>query len=228
MGLTGVPLRMLIVTLLSRRDIAFRTELLNLSMGSHFDKCDPMSETLQPTLWRTCRALASHQRLRLLEVLYKNGEMTVTQVARKAGRTLSAVSENLRALNARGLLKVRRRGRYVYYRIGADASVPGAAELLRAVMTVLHSRRDGRSFCFKALTGLTHYRRHTLLYVLHQRAHAFTDLSRDAKIPGPALKRHLRKLRDRDLIEFKNGAYRLAKSRDPLRNALLKLSSSPP
>ncbi len=224
MGLIGVQIRILLVTFSARRDIPF----LNLPTGSHFDKCDPMSQTLQPTLWRTCRALASHQRLRLMQVLYKNGEMTVSQVAREVRRPLSAVSENLRALNARGLLKVRRRGRYVSYRIGADASVPGAAELLRAVTTVLNSRRDGRSFSFKALTGLTHYRRHTILYVLHQRAHSFADLIHDARIPAPALKRHLRKLRDRDLIEFKNGAYRLAKSRDPLRNALLKLASRPP
>lgn len=224
MGLIGVPNRILLVTFSARRDIPF----LNLPQGSHFDKCDPMSVILQPTLWRTCRALANHQRLHLMQVLCTKGEKTVSQIADEVGSPLSAVSVNLRVLNARGLLKVRRRGRYVYYHIGADASVPGASELLRAVRTVLNSRQDGITFSFKALTGLTHYRRHTILYVLHQRAHSFVELIHDARIPAPALKRHLRKLRDRDLIEFKDGAYQLAKTRDPLRNALLKLASFPP
>lgn len=163
-----------------------------------------------------------------MQVLCKNGEMTVSQVADEVGSPLSAVSENLRVLNARGLLKVRRQGRYVYYRLGADASVPGSAELVRAVTTVLNSQRDGRAFAFKVLTGITHYRRHTLLYVLHQRAHSFAELIYNARIPAPALKRHLRKLRARDFIELEHATYRLAKTKDPLRKTLLKLASRPP
>ncbi len=187
-----------------------------------------MNEPLQPTLWRTCRALASHQRLRLLQVLDKGGSMTVSQVADEVGRPVNAVSENLRVLNARGLLRVRRRGRYVYYRVGADTSVPGAAELLGAVMSALGAGRDGRASVFRVLTGVTHYRRHQILYELHQRRCTYGELIQRSKIPSPALRRHLRKLRARGLIELEDRVYRVSQCRDSLRRTLLKLTSRPP
>jgi len=164
----------------------------------------------------------------MLKILDKAGRLTVSEMSEEMKRPLSAVSENMRALNARGLLAVKRHGREVHYRIGTDPSVPGAKELLRAVMATLKSHREGSAHAFRALTGLTHYRRHRIMYELHREPLAFGELRRRTGISRQALQRHLRKLRSRGLITQQKGKYRLAKPKESLCRCLLALSSRRP
>jgi DNA-binding transcriptional ArsR family regulator len=72
---------------------------------------------LQPTLWRSCRVLANRQRLRLLELLAHDSELTVTSAAQRLALPLPVASQYLRALEARGFLQAHRRGRRVSYRL---------------------------------------------------------------------------------------------------------------
>lgn len=184
-----------------------------------------MTTGLHPTLWRTCRALANHGRLDILSRLGKEGEQTVSRMAEEIGRPVSAVSENMRILNARGLLKVRRRGKHVYYRVGADSSISHAGTLLSAVARTLRSQPDGPSCVFKAVTSVTHPRRIIILSELHRESLPFAALSHRCKISKPALNRHLLKLQARGLIIRGKGVYRLAKPKDALRKCLLNLTA---
>ncbi len=187
-----------------------------------------MQERLKPTLWRTCRALASKQRLNLIRLLDEHEELTVSQAANKTGRPLSGVSEDLRILNARGLLKVRRKGLYVHYRIGADSSISGADTLVKALKDLLHAAPDRQAAALKALTGFTHVRRHKIIYELHQAPASFGQLVLRCHISAPSLKRHIRKLRDRGFVKLEKHIYHLATPTDPLRRYLLSAASKPP
>lgn len=183
---------------------------------------------LQPSLWRTCRALANHDRLRMLKLLDARGEMCVSQMADAIRRPSSYTSENLRMLNARGMLAVRRSGRFVYYSIGADPTIPWAADLLHAVISALKRGRKAPGRVFKSLTALTHMRRHMILYVLHQGAQTPVSLRRQTRISTPALQRHLRKLRSRNMVQRTDHHYQLSAPRDVLTATLLSLSSKRP
>ncbi|MBM3883975.1 MAG: helix-turn-helix domain-containing protein [Verrucomicrobia bacterium] len=73
----------------------------------------PPSPPLRPTLWRAGRVLAHRTRLRLLQLLIECQDQTVCVLARHMRRPVSAVSANLRALEARGLLRVPSAGPWV-------------------------------------------------------------------------------------------------------------------
>lgn len=164
----------------------------------------------------------------MLSILDHKGPQTVSSMGEETGRPLSNVSENLRILNARGLLRVKRQGREVRYALGADPTIPGANELLQAVLITLRSHPDGAAFAFKALTALTHYRRHHILYALHAEPLAFAELWQRNNMSRQALQRHLQKLRSRGLIEQRDKAYNLAKPKELLQQCLLRLASQRP
>ncbi len=71
---------------------------------------------LRPTLWRTCRVLASETRLDLLQHLFEQGELCVSELAAMTGVSPHNASTQLRALNARGLIARRREKQKVIYR----------------------------------------------------------------------------------------------------------------
>ncbi len=187
-----------------------------------------MKTEVRPTLWRTCRALANMQRLQMMMLLNDAGAMGVSRMAQEMECTTGEASEALRILNARGLLRVRRLGRNVYYVIGANTSISWTSPLLHAVMEELKSGRDGRECAFKALTGLTHYRRHRILYELSLEDMDLARLRARTGISKSALQRHLRKLCMRGLVTQKKASYCRARPRNILKKTLLSLSSNPP
>ncbi len=69
--------------------------------------------SLRPTLWRTCRVLANRTRLKIYALLLRQPGQTVSAIAEQLKLPLPAASHYLRALEARGLLAVRRKGRNV-------------------------------------------------------------------------------------------------------------------
>ncbi len=184
-----------------------------------------MRPELTPTLWRTCRALANERRLRILALLHAEPDLAVSQVAKTMDCPASEISESLRILNARGLLRVTRRNRHVYYRVGSDPSIPWTKPLLRAVLRVLTTDSDGATRVFRAATALTHPRRQSILAALRLADMNLNELQHSTAISKPALKRHLRKLRSRGFIAYRHRRYSLIRSRDALHQTLLDLAS---
>ncbi len=187
-----------------------------------------METPLHPTLWRTCRALANEERLIIMSILHDKGRMTVTQMAHETRCPINKASEGLRALNARGLLRAHRIGRYVYYEIGSDPSVAGSSTILKGLLPMLSSGTAARRRAFKILTGFTHPRRHVIVFHLNANHMTFYDLRKSVNCSNQALRRHIRKLRDRRFVQRVKRTYRLAHPRDSLRQALLELATLPP
>jgi DNA-binding transcriptional ArsR family regulator len=164
------------------------------------------SPNLRPTLWRTCRALANRDRLRIFVHLISANESSVTEVAEIFRLDLPIASIYLRALNARGLVAARRSGRFVLYRVAPNREVEGAEALVRALRRAFS---DGQSVeqVFRALTAFTHPRRVALVHALESRGTMPpVQLRRVCRMSVRALRRHLAKLEDRGIItRDKNG-----------------------
>ena len=171
-----------------------------------------MDKTLKPTLWRTCRALANARRLRILERLCTAGEQCVSQVAVACGVSVVQATQHLRGLQARGLLRVRRSSRWVFYTAAADPLVTQAAPALAAVRAAF-ARGDGVRDLQAAFTAFTHERRIRIACALAAGPADVAALRARTGISAPALQRHLRKLRRRGVID--------ADDRDRLRLARL-------
>ena len=154
---------------------------------------------LRPTLWRTCRILANRSRLRALALLLRHSPLTVTEVARQLDMTLSFASQSLRALEARGMLKVKRRGRSVEY-----APVPEpkgfARDLLPALQVELTGDDHSVRTVFRILTAFTHPKRILLYQAIPSAGIRFEDLARRLPFDRQSLRRHLRKLLTRHLL----------------------------
>ncbi len=63
------------------------------------------------------KALADRTRLRILEMLHKNGEMSVTEIYQRLGRQQNLISHHLACLKNCGLATTRREGKQIYYRL---------------------------------------------------------------------------------------------------------------
>ncbi len=160
----------------------------------------------------------------MIQLLDVRSELTVEAVARAMNLPVTGASEHLRSLNARGLLLARRVGRFVYYRLDGDASIPDSCALLAAVVERL--RLPGRSveFVFRAVTGCTHPRRPVILRALSGGPMTFGELRRKTRISKPALCRHLTKLLNRRWLEESAGWYQCRRHEDKLVQTLMRLA----
>ena len=113
---------------------------------------------LQPTLWRTCRVLANRTRLRIFVLLLEQPGQTVSTVAARLKLSVPVASQYLRAMEARSLLKVRRFGLRVAYRIADDQNGP-AQGLVRALRQTFRRYSSPAETIFKQATAFTHARR---------------------------------------------------------------------
>jgi DNA-binding transcriptional ArsR family regulator len=182
--------------------------------------------TLQPTLWRTCRVLASSRRLRMLGLFVDSGEQNVAEVALALQIPRPVASQYLRALNARGLLQVRRQGRWVYYRIGADERVPFAPRLLEALQRSIRCSGDPVQPAYRVVTGFTHPRRVEIVRCLAGRVLSQRELAARAGISQGALSRHLRKLCARGILDKDKRGYRWGYPAEPLARVLMELAAA--
>lgn len=73
------------------------------------------------------KALGDRTRLAMLEALHDNGEMSVSELTDAVGQEQSLVSHHLACLRNCGLVRARREGRRVHYRLNGEDRV---AELL--------------------------------------------------------------------------------------------------
>jgi predicted transcriptional regulator len=176
--------------------------------------------TLTPTLWRTCRVLANRKRLRLLQHLMTTPSASVSEVSNALQWNLNTASQYLRALNARGLLSVTRKGRFVLYQMAADLSMPESEVLIKALKQVLQ-KSDGVKVAFDVVTSFTHPRRIEILKAIGGNAVNIATLQRITGIPRPALIRHVRKLKKRGCLIQSRGIHRCARPKNPLTKALI-------
>lgn len=82
-------------------------------------------EEVAPTL----KALAHPLRLRIIDFL-KDGERSVSEIVEATGKSQALTSHQLGLLRAHGIIKPRREGNYVYYRI-IDESAFGLLDCIR-------------------------------------------------------------------------------------------------
>ena len=75
-------------------------------------------EEVAPTL----RALAHPMRLRIIDFL-KDGERSVSDIIVATGKSQALTSHQLGVLRTHGVIKARREGNRVYYRIVADSAL---------------------------------------------------------------------------------------------------------
>ena len=154
---------------------------------------------LHPTLWRTCRVLANPVRLRVLQHVFDRNESHVSEVARACQLPLSSATMALRALQARGLLGVRREGLFVIYFAQADDSVEHASAILTAMRQAFR-RQDATEELVRSVTAFTHVRRLFIVQALAAKPVDAATLSVVCGISRPALYRHLDKLTRRAVV----------------------------
>jgi DNA-binding transcriptional ArsR family regulator len=63
-----------------------------------------------------CKAIGNSRRLLILWILFE-GELSVNEIAAKAGSTLQNVSQHLNILKNSNIVKTRRDGQTIYYQI---------------------------------------------------------------------------------------------------------------
>lgn len=78
------------------------------------------------------RALAGHQRLRIVHLLGR-GPIEVRELGRMLGLSQAAVSQNLAAMRAAGLVEASRSGRLVRYQL-VDPEILAACAVMRNVV----------------------------------------------------------------------------------------------
>jgi DNA-binding transcriptional ArsR family regulator len=152
------------------------------------------------------------------------GEMRMGDLARSTGMSEPNASIQLRALNARGLIKATRRALYVYYSAEPNAEVEYAVALL-AVLRESYECMDPFSFIIRQATAYTHPRRIHIVATLEKGCMKSGQLSSETGISQQALGRHIAKLRARGIVERIDGRYGLMPQEHPLGAFLLAAAS---
>ncbi len=184
----------------------------------------PAEPAPKPTLWRTCRVLANRNRLKILKLLFAQPNQAVSAVAEQLNLSLPVASQSLRALEARGILIVRRTGRTVKYHPGSGSpgDTEAARELIPALRLAFRQNSDPIEPLFKLATAFTHARRVEIFRVLRNGARTVAQLNHATGIPSWALLRHLRKLEARGFVTPREGAYVTTTSRSTFGRALAR------
>ena len=184
-----------------------------------------MNNTYHPTLWRTCRVLAHPQRLACLKEVVLNPNATVEEIAAATALPHCKASPHLRALQARGLISVRRHSRWAHYLPQPDPLVPSAAPVLAAMKDVLVTAPRRTEEILATMTAFTHSRRLSILRQLLLLANPQSEktLSTATRISPLALWRHLKNLESRQLAVRSDAGWRLSPKPSRLARALLAL-----
>ena len=176
---------------------------------------------LRPTLWRTCRVLASETRLEMLRLLFETGELCVSEMADLTKVSPHNASTQLRALNARGLITPRREKQKLFYRAEANENLDAAPILLNAVRDAFANKKSAEAI-FHSCTAFTHERRIQIVRALANGPKSFGALMKETGILPSALWNHLEKLSDRGFVKEQGRLYRLRRVNDPFRRTLLQ------
>jgi DNA-binding transcriptional ArsR family regulator len=181
-------------------------------------------QPLQPTLWRTARVIANRNRLQIFDLLLQQPDQTVSGIALRLQMPRSLASENLRALEARGLLKARRSGRWVKYRVAHSTEKSPVSELVTAMKAAFHSENQPVETIFKLATAFTHPRRIEIFRRIKTGPSRARELAAAARIPLRSLGRHLNKLEARRFVA-RHGEFCIADDpRAAVARALAKMA----
>lgn len=160
------------------------------------------------------------------------GERGVVELAAEAGLPVPIASIYLRALNARGLISVRRSGPFVFYGTASDRSLPVSIAMQRAFRRLFARRKLPKDWAARLLPLLKAYanpRREEIVrtVAVHQPIR-FVELHRRVGICETSLLRHLGALVSAGVVaKSGNGEYFLAKPANSLSAAFLSAASSP-
>ena len=180
---------------------------------------------LSPSLWRTCRILSGPTRLALLRRIVRNPGLAVGALAKAEGISYGRASQELRRLQSRGIVGVKRSGRFVRYYPVPDPLVSSAGPILLALQETC--ARAGPAMVEKTARlahGVSHEKRLAVVRALRAGALAVPELQAALKIPTPTLWHHLRFLKAGGWIARKQGKWELAPSKHPLAQCLLTLA----
>jgi len=184
-------------------------------------------EPLQPTLWRTCRVLANETRLRLLAQLARKQPLGVSQLADLLTLSVPAASQSLRALESRGLLKVKRIRRRVEYRLPTSAEAGAQASLIAGLQTYLRQEPVPIASIMKIATAFTHPSRIQIYRALKSSQKTKSQIQSSISISGPALSRHLQKLTTRGFVALDDvGIYSVLKHPNLIGRVLAEMASA--
>ena len=184
------------------------------------------SHPLQPTLWRTCRALANRTRLRMFGLLMKEPGLTVSAVSQRLDLALPVASQYLRALEARGLVTARRSGRWVHYQLPrADAERP-VGELVASIRLVFQRDARPEEKLFKLATAFTHPRRIEVFRALQHHTWNFGQLKAATRLSAWSLRRHLGKLERRGFVRQQRNFFTATYAEGAVGRALARLAST--
>lgn len=184
--------------------------------------------TLRPTLWRTCRVLANDTRLRLLAQLARKQPQSVSELAAQCSLALPVASQSLRALEARGLLRVNRIRRRVEYCIPTRLEAGPLADLTAALLADLRCEPLPTGAIMKLATAFTHPTRIQIHRMLQSGPKTAMQLQATICLSSLALWRHLRKLKVRGFVRYDDAqrTYQCCKRPDRIGRALGKLAAT--
>ena len=178
---------------------------------------------LNPTLWRTCRALSGRTRLGLLRNVLKQPGANVSQLAELLAIGISDASQELRRLQSRGLLKRSCQGASVVYLPIPDPQVPSAAPLLKALQTAWNVHSGEIEEVARRAMGLACERRVSIVRALAQQPRSAVDLANLVRTGPDNLKKHLSILRESGWVAKEGKVLVLCPTTHPVQAALLKL-----
>ena len=170
--------------------------------------------SLSPTLWRTSRILAGPTRLELLRRIVAAPNARVAELAAAAGLSESRASQELRRLQARGLVQAVRTGSAVTYRPVPDPLVASAKPLLAAAKAALAKWPEDETI--RVAKAFGHERRLRIVRALRPGARGFAELAVAAGMPQMALLRHLRVLQAGGVVRKGKRGWELAPNAHPL------------
>lgn len=119
-----------------------RTELSACSLKPVLEDRNLITSAEAGELVALFKVLANDTRLRLLHALARSGELCVTDLAAAVGMKPQAVSNQLQRLADRGVLKARRHGNNIHYRI-VDPCLLSLLELGLCLIEEAELRNDG-------------------------------------------------------------------------------------
>lgn len=181
---------------------------------------------LRPTLWRTCRIIASETRLQLLWCLFEEGELCVKDLVQRTDDSRTNTSNQLRGLSARGLITPRREKMKVIYRPEANDSIYFAPDLLNALKRCFDQHMSFQKIILQA-TAFTHERRIETVHALNGTILSFRELQTVTQMSPASLSRHLDKLEYRKMVQHTEGTYKLGAPANLLGRALLRIARAP-
>ena len=176
--------------------------------------------------------LANESRLRFLRAVYKaRGTKGVSLLAEEIGVAVPTASIYLRALNARGLIDVKRQSSCVFYGGGKDRSLPEAQKLQVAFARLFAKRDlpdDWPARVVSIIRPFANPRRVEIVKVVAAEGPlSFGSLSRLAGISETSLLRHLSLLLGAGVLATDSKRrYVVARPRNSLAKALLSIATS--